>query len=90
MYNLKSLKKELNEVVRLYKEERPHSELGNITPVKFEERLKSNPVSMKIAMELFDFEKNQNNRVLEAYTIRMEQQTESALAAGATSTLHSN
>lgn len=90
VHDLKSLKKELKEVVRLYNQERPHSELGDLAPVQFEEKLKANPVSMKIAMELFDFEQNQNNRFLEAYTIRMGQNKERGPADDNASPPHSN
>ena len=71
-YNLKSLKAELKEVVRLYNEERPHSALGGLTPCQFEKQLIKSPDSLKMAMELYDFEKNKYNRFFEAYTIEME------------------
>lgn len=90
VYDLKSLNKELKEIVRLYNQERPHSELGNLTPVRFEEKLKANPISMKIAMELFDFEQNENDRFFKAYAIRMNQGGERALAESTASLLHSN
>lgn len=58
VYDLQSLKKELKEIVRLYNEERPHSELGGLPPTLFETKLENSPVSINLAMELFDFEKN--------------------------------
>lgn len=89
VHNLKSLKKELKEVVRIYNEERPHAELGNITPAQFEEQLSENPVSMVLAMELYDFEQNLSNRFFKAFTKRMDQNMKERLDENTTSLLHS-
>lgn len=90
VYDLKSLQKELRETVRLYNEARPHSELGGLSPVQFEKKLETSPVALKLAMELFDFEQNQNNRFLKAFAIRMGQKKERALADFAANTPHSH
>ena len=88
-YSLKSLRKALKNVVKLYNEERPHEKLGNLTPVQFEEHLESNPGSMKLAMELYDFELNQNNRFFKAFAKRMEQNNETKLDEQTASLFHS-
>jgi len=90
VYDLKSLKKELKETVRLYNEERPHSELGGLTPALFETKLENSPVSINLAIELFDFEQNQNNRFLEASAIRMGQNKEREQVGDATGLPHSH
>jgi transposase InsO family protein/transposase-like protein len=87
--NLKSLRKALKNTVRLYNEERPHVELGNLSPVQFEKQLESNPITMKLAMELYDFELNQSNRFFKAFAKRMEQNNETKLDEQTASLLHS-
>jgi len=64
-HDLKSLKKEMEIVVKLYNERRPHSELGNLTPIQFEKVQKSLCKQTK-AITLFDFKKHEVNRFLKA------------------------
>jgi putative transposase len=52
------LKKSLTEVVWLYNNERPHSELKNMTPVEYEKIIRQQKESERITMELYDFNKN--------------------------------
>jgi transposase InsO family protein len=47
----------LKDVVHLYNNERPHSELGYLSPVEFEEEILSISEKERIAMKLFDFNK---------------------------------
>lgn len=52
---LKELIKELDRVVWFYNNERPHSELGYLAPVKFEESILGKPLSERTKMILHDF-----------------------------------
>ena len=52
---LTELIKELDRVVWLYNNERPHSELGYLTPVKFEECISGISLSERKKMILHDF-----------------------------------
>lgn len=69
--DLKSLKKELDIVVKLYNECRPHLKLGNLSPVEFERKLVGNKNAITNKLTLFNFEKHQENRFFEALTKRM-------------------
>lgn len=60
-YNLNKLKKALKKVVRKYNYERPHSELNYLTPVEFEEKLKTTAVNERTTMVLYDFNNDKNN-----------------------------
>lgn len=53
--SLAKLKKSLSEVVWLYNNERPHSELNNMTPVEYERMIVKQKESERIKMELYDF-----------------------------------
>lgn len=61
--DFKSLCKELDIVVRLYNEERPHSELNDLTPVEFERRLLEQEHNKHPVMELYDFNLKREERV---------------------------
>ena len=52
---LTELVRELDRVVWLYNHERPHSELGYLTPVKFENYISTVPLSMRPKLVLHDF-----------------------------------
>ena len=67
--DLKSLKKELDVVVKLYNEQRPHLKLGNLSPVEFEREIATKKEPEKL--ELFNFEKHQEKRFFEALVKRM-------------------
>jgi len=71
-HDLKSLKKEMNIVVKLYNESRPHSQLGNLTPLEFEKQQEVLIDRQAIEMELFNYEKNYYDRFLEAWAKRMK------------------
>lgn len=58
---LNKLKKSLNEVVRKYNYERPHSELKYLTPIEFERKLIDTPTNEREVMVLYDFNKNKKN-----------------------------
>lgn len=70
-HDLKSLKKEMGIVVKLYNERRPHSELGDLTPIQFEIKQKSVSGKQVKEVELFDFKQHEINRFLKASTNRM-------------------
>lgn len=72
VHDLKSLKKEMGIVAKLYNEERPHSQLDNLTPWQFENQLKGLSGNQAKEMELFNFEQHRQNRFLEALAKRME------------------
>ena len=57
VYDLKSLQIELKTVVGLYNTVRPHSELGMISPVQFENQLNNMDESRRKVMTLYDFTK---------------------------------
>ncbi len=71
-YNLKSLKRELHIVVKLYNEKRPHSELGNMSPLEFEKKRKKMGGDNKYETILFDFKRHNDDRFLKALAKRME------------------
>ena len=52
---LSKLKKALDEVVWKYNYERPHSELGYLTPVEYENKILSIPEKERFTMKLHDF-----------------------------------
>jgi putative transposase len=64
--DLKSLSKDLNYVVKLYNEERPHAELGNLSPVEFERRLLEQEHMKNAVMELYNFDLKRKKGFLEA------------------------
>ncbi len=72
--DLKSLKKELDIVVKLYNEKRPHHKLGNLSPVEFEGKLMEDQNENTNKLTLFNFEKHQEKRFLEALAKRMEKE----------------
>jgi putative transposase len=51
--DLATLKKQLTKTVKLYNEERPHGELGKISPTQFENELKSTPGNEHTKMKIF-------------------------------------
>ncbi|MCP4159978.1 MAG: IS3 family transposase [Deltaproteobacteria bacterium] len=55
--DLITLRKELDIVVYLYNYVRPHSQLGKISPMEFERKLKTIPMEKRMIMELYNFEK---------------------------------
>jgi len=57
---LGKLKKSLDRVVWLYNNERPHSELGYLSPAKYEEKIANIPIGQRHKMELYDFRKDLN------------------------------
>ncbi|NJO88367.1 MAG: IS3 family transposase [Chloroflexia bacterium] len=69
--DLKSLKKEMDIIVKLYNESRPHLKLGNLSPVEFEGKLVEKQKENTDKLTLFNFEKHQEERFLEALTKRM-------------------
>ena len=70
--DLKSLKKEMKTVVKLYNENRPHSQLGNLTPLEFEKKQEDLMSRQPIEMGLFNYEQNYYDRFLEAWAKRMQ------------------
>lgn len=56
--NYQKLRKSLNEAVWLYNNERPHSELGYMTPVDFEKQLEKQKGEERFLMKLYDFNKD--------------------------------
>lgn len=71
-HDLKSLKMEMNIVVKLYNENRPHSQLGNLTPLEFEKQQEVLIGRQTKEMELFNYDKNYYDRFLEAWAKRMK------------------
>lgn len=65
-FDLKSLRKEVKEVVRLYNEVRPHSELNNLTPSEFEKRLHLSEYKKNAVMELYNFDEKRKKGFLKA------------------------
>ncbi len=57
VYDLKSLQTELKTVVELYNTVRPHSKLGMISPVQFENQLNNMDEKDRKPMTLYDFTK---------------------------------
>lgn len=57
VHDLKSLRRELDIVVKLYNEEKPHSKLGMLTPVEFENQLSKIKMQDRKVLELHDFTK---------------------------------
>lgn len=72
VHDLKSLKKEMDIVVKLYNKSRPHSQLGNLTPLEFEKRQEGVLNGQPIEMELFNYEQNSYDRFFEAWAKRMK------------------
>ena len=70
--DLKSLKRELDIVVKLYNEKRPHSELGNMSPAEFEKQRRSTGYDKKYETVLFDFRGHNEDRFLKALAKRMD------------------
>jgi hypothetical protein len=70
-HDLKSLKRELDIVVKLYNEERPHSELDDMSPKEFEKNQKSKEDN-KFETVLFDFKKHNEDRFLKALAKRID------------------
>jgi len=54
---LGKLKKSLDKVVWLYNNERPHSELGYLSPAKYEDKIADISIGQRYKMELYDFRK---------------------------------
>lgn len=54
---LNQLNKALNDVVWIYNNERPHSELGYLAPIEFEKEILSISEEERNAMKLYDFNK---------------------------------
>ncbi|TCO00611.1 IS3 family transposase [Natronoflexus pectinivorans] len=69
--DLKSLRKELKLVVKLYNEVRPHMELGDLTPIEFERKSLEQAHRKNAEMELYNFDLKPEQRFLEAYTNRI-------------------
>ena len=57
MYNLKSLQAELDIVVDIYNNTRPHSEIGQLSPVEFERQLIGRELKDRRVLKLHDFNK---------------------------------
>lgn len=57
---LNKLKKSLDRVVWLYNNERPHSELGYLSPAKYEDKIANIAIGQRHKMELYDFRKDLN------------------------------
>jgi hypothetical protein len=55
---LSKLKKSLDRVVWLYNNERPHSELGYLSPAKYEGKIANMAIGQRYKMELYDFRKD--------------------------------
>jgi putative transposase len=55
---LNKLKKSLDKVVWLYNNERPHSELGYLSPAKYEDKIANIAIEQRYKMELYDFRKD--------------------------------
>lgn len=72
--DLETLKREMDIVVRLYNEIRPHQKLGDLSPVEFENKLKENGKRNAKKLELFNFEKHREKRFLEALAKRMDEE----------------
>lgn len=74
-HDLKSLKKEMKTVVKLYNESRPHSKLGNLTPMQFEKEQRGAGGGQPTEMCLFNFEQHRHARFSEALAKRMDDET---------------
>jgi transposase InsO family protein len=72
VHDLKSLKREMNIVVELYNGNRPHSQLGNLTPLQFEKQQEGILDGQPIVMELYNYEQNYYDRFFEAWAKRMK------------------
>ena len=60
IYNLKSLIKALERAVWLYNQKRPHSELGYLTPVDYENQIRTLNPNKRKTMILYDFNDKSN------------------------------
>ena len=72
--DLKSLRKELDTVVVLYNEVRPHSQLGGMAPAQFERQIKNIQIEDREPLLLYDFASQKhkaNAGFFEASTKRM-------------------
>lgn len=52
---LKNVKRKMAEIMRLYNEERPHRNLGNMTPCAYEQMVNSLPESMRDKMTVYQW-----------------------------------
>lgn len=75
VHDLRSLKKEMEVVVKLYNNNRPHSQLGNLSPIQFEKQQDEILDCQAKEMELFGFEQYRYARFLEALAKRMKDET---------------
>jgi transposase InsO family protein len=73
-HDLKSLRKEMDIVVKLYNENRPHSQLGNLTPLAFEKQQEVLLGGQAKEMGLFNYEQNYYDRFLEEWAKRMKEE----------------
>ena len=91
-FDLKSLRKEVDKVVRLYNEVRPHSELNNLSPVEFEKKLGLLEYKKNAEMELYNFERKREQGFLKAYPngIFKENKPASEPPAGSEHSVRSN
>jgi transposase InsO family protein len=55
------VKKALDDIVKRYNNEKPHSELNYLTPIEYERKLKDVPVNERLIMTLYDFNNKKNN-----------------------------
>ena len=55
---LSKLKKSLDKVVWLYNNERPHSELGYLSPARYEDKIANITMGQRYKMKLYDFRKD--------------------------------
>ncbi|MCK5538538.1 MAG: IS3 family transposase [Bacteroidales bacterium] len=53
--SLKQLKTKLKQVIKLYNEKRPHIELGYLSPINFEKKIKDLPERSRPKLKLYDF-----------------------------------
>lgn len=74
VYDLKSLKKEMGIVVELYNKNRPHSQLGNLSPLEFEKQQEEVMDSPPKELQLFGFEEYRCARFLEVWAKRMKEE----------------
>jgi putative transposase len=52
---IKDVKKEVKNTVQIYNEERPHSKLNNIAPLKFEKEILKMKPEERVKLDLYDF-----------------------------------
>jgi len=83
VHDLKSLKKEMEIVVQLYNKNRPHSKLGNLSPIQFEKEQEELMDSQTKELQLFGFEEYRYARFMEVWSKRMKDEklpTQNSLA----------